>query len=82
MSVSRKLVGAWCLERKRAIRGFPLGKREGWRNLAPGVERRPGAREPCAEAHVETARRFLAALGAAPVRTGLRGARRHAAEAH
>lgn len=40
---------------------------DAWRDLAPGVERRPGAREPWAEAHVETARRFLAALGGQPL---------------
>lgn len=33
-----------------------------WDDLAPGLESPPGAREPWAEAHVETARRFLAAL--------------------
>jgi predicted dehydrogenase len=33
-----------------------------WSDLAPGMEPRPGAREPWAEANVETARHFLAAL--------------------
>jgi myo-inositol 2-dehydrogenase / D-chiro-inositol 1-dehydrogenase len=37
-----------------------------WRDLAPGLEPRPGAREPWAEAHVETARRFLALVAQTP----------------
>ena len=44
----------WCLS---PVRCFESGA---WRDLAPGVEPRPGQREPWAEAHVETARRFLA----------------------
>ncbi len=51
----------WCISPVRCFR-------EGtWADLAPGVEPRPGEREPWAEAHVETARRFLAALQGAPV---------------
>lgn len=34
-----------------------------WWELAPGLEPRPGEREPWAQAHVETARRFLGMLG-------------------
>ncbi|HEX8822335.1 MAG TPA: Gfo/Idh/MocA family oxidoreductase [Archangium sp.] len=44
----------WCVS---PVRCFEAGA---WRDLAPGLEPRPGAREPWAEAHVETARRFLA----------------------
>jgi predicted dehydrogenase len=50
----------WCVS---PVRCFESGA---WRDLAPGLEPRPGAREPWAEAHVETARRFLARLTGAP----------------
>ena len=48
----------WCIS---PVRCFGSGA---WRDLAPGLEPVPGAREPWAEAHVETARRFLAMFGA------------------
>ncbi len=46
----------------------PVRRFEGgaWSDLAPGLHPQPGAREPWAEAHVETARRFLALLDDAP----------------
>ncbi|HYO56109.1 Gfo/Idh/MocA family oxidoreductase [Archangium sp.] len=50
----------WCVS---PVRCFESGR---WRDLAPGLEPRPGEREPWAEAHVETARRFLGMLGARP----------------
>jgi myo-inositol 2-dehydrogenase/D-chiro-inositol 1-dehydrogenase len=51
----------WCVSPVRCFR-------EGaWTDLAPGLEPRPGEREPWAQAHVETARRFLAALDGAPL---------------
>ncbi len=54
----------WCVSPVRLLR-------EGaWSDLAPGLEPQPGEREPWAEAHVETARRFLAALHGSPL-TGL-----------
>jgi myo-inositol 2-dehydrogenase / D-chiro-inositol 1-dehydrogenase len=53
--------GGWCISPVRCFR-------EGaWTDLAPGLEPRPGEREPWAEAHVETARRFLAALRGEPL---------------
>ncbi len=51
----------WCLS---PVRRFEGGT---WSDLAPGLEPRPGAREPWAEAHVETARHFLAALQGGPL---------------
>ncbi|HEX8705737.1 MAG TPA: Gfo/Idh/MocA family oxidoreductase [Myxococcaceae bacterium] len=51
----------WCVS---PVRLFHQGS---WSDLAPGLEPQPGAREPWAEAHVETARRFLAALHGAPL---------------
>lgn len=46
----------WCISPVRCFR-------EGaWTELSPGLEPRPGEREPWAQAHVEMARRFLAAL--------------------
>jgi myo-inositol 2-dehydrogenase/D-chiro-inositol 1-dehydrogenase len=51
----------WCVS---PVRLFQEGA---WMDLAPGLEPRPGEREPWAEAHVETARRFLAALQGAPL---------------
>ncbi|QRK13521.1 Gfo/Idh/MocA family oxidoreductase [Archangium violaceum] len=50
----------WCVS---PVRCFESGA---WRELAPGLEPRPGGREPWAEAHVETARRFLEMLGEPP----------------
>ncbi len=50
----------WCVS---PVRCFQSGA---WRELAPGLEPLPGAREPWAEAHVETARRFLAMLAETP----------------
>ncbi|MDY7227683.1 Gfo/Idh/MocA family protein [Hyalangium rubrum] len=51
----------WCVSPVRCFR-------EGaWTDLASGLEPRPGEREPWAEAHVETARRFLAVLRGAPL---------------
>lgn len=47
----------WCVS---PVRCFESGA---WRDLAPGLEPRPGEREPWAQAHVETARRFLGMLG-------------------
>lgn len=47
-------IGGWRLS---PVRLFERGT---LRELAPGVEALPGGREPWAEAHVETARRFLA----------------------
>jgi predicted dehydrogenase len=52
--------GGWCIA---PVRRFEAG---GWSDLAPGLQPQPGAREPWAEAHVETARRFLALLSGAP----------------
>jgi predicted dehydrogenase len=54
--------GGWCVS---PVRRFEDGT---WSDLAPGLQPQPGAREPWAEAHVETARRFLALLdgGSAP----------------
>jgi myo-inositol 2-dehydrogenase/D-chiro-inositol 1-dehydrogenase len=54
----------WCVS---PVRGFEHGT---WRDLAPGLEPRPGEREPWAQAHVEGARRFLALLRGEP-RDGL-----------
>jgi myo-inositol 2-dehydrogenase/D-chiro-inositol 1-dehydrogenase len=51
----------WCLSPVRCFRDGA------WTDLAPGLEPRPGEREPWAEAHVETARRFLAALRGTPL---------------
>ncbi len=52
----------WCVSPVRCFR-------EGaWSDLAPGLEPRPGEREPWAQAHVETARHFLAALHGEPLR--------------
>ncbi|NMO14459.1 Gfo/Idh/MocA family oxidoreductase [Pyxidicoccus fallax] len=48
--------GGWCVS---PVRGFEHGE---WRDVAPGVEPRPGEREPWAQAHVEVARRFLGLL--------------------
>ncbi|MCY1082498.1 Gfo/Idh/MocA family protein [Archangium lansingense] len=50
----------WCVS---PVRCFESGA---WRDLAPGLEPRPGEREPWAEAHVETARRFLGLLRSPP----------------
>ncbi|HZI05790.1 MAG TPA: Gfo/Idh/MocA family oxidoreductase [Archangium sp.] len=50
----------WCVS---PVRCFEAGA---WRDLAPGLEPRPGEREPWAQAHVETARRFLGMLGQPP----------------
>jgi myo-inositol 2-dehydrogenase/D-chiro-inositol 1-dehydrogenase len=51
----------WCISPVRCFR-------EGaWTDLAPGLEPRQGEREPWAQAHVETARRFLAALHGEPL---------------
>lgn len=50
----------WCVS---PVRRFREGT---WMDLAPGLEPRPGEREPWAQAHVETARRFLAALEGGP----------------
>ncbi|HYO71085.1 MAG TPA: Gfo/Idh/MocA family oxidoreductase [Archangium sp.] len=50
----------WCVS---PVRCFESGA---WRDLAPGLEPRPGEREPWAQAHVETARRFLGMLGQPP----------------
>jgi predicted dehydrogenase len=50
----------WCVS---PVRCFESGT---WRDLAPGLEPRPGEREPWAQAHVETARRFLGMLGDPP----------------
>jgi predicted dehydrogenase len=52
----------WCVSPVRCFR------RGGWTDLAPGVEPRPGQREPWAQAHVETARNFLAAMHGTPLR--------------
>lgn len=49
----RPLLGGWHLE---APRGFHDGV---WRDLAPAVSPVPGALEPWAQAHVDTARAFL-----------------------
>lgn len=54
----------WCVS---PVRGFEHGT---WRDVAPGLEPRPGEREPWAQAHVEGARRFLALLRGEP-RDGL-----------
>lgn len=54
----------WCVS---PVRLFQQGA---WSDLAPGLEPQPGAREPWAQAHVETAHRFLAALRGAEL-TGL-----------
>ena len=54
----------WCLSPVRRLEGGT------WSDLATGLEPRPGEREPWAQAHVETARLFLAALQGAPM-TGL-----------
>jgi predicted dehydrogenase len=45
------------------VRRFEAGA---WSDLAPGVEPHPGAPEPWAAAHVETARRFLALVAGTP----------------
>jgi predicted dehydrogenase len=50
----------WCISPVRCFES------DVWRDLTPGLEPMPGAREPWAEAHVETARRFLAMLRAPP----------------
>jgi predicted dehydrogenase len=50
----------WCVS---PVRCFESGA---WRDLAPALEPRPGEREPWAQAHVETARRFLGRLGQPP----------------
>ena len=52
----------WCVSPVRCFRDGA------WGDLAPGLEPRPGEREPWAQAHVETARRFLAALSGEPLR--------------
>lgn len=52
----------WCVS---PVRCFQDGA---WSDLAPGLEPRPGEREPWAQAHVETAQRFLAALSGQPLR--------------
>ncbi|MCY1019491.1 Gfo/Idh/MocA family protein [Pyxidicoccus sp. MSG2] len=54
----------WCVS---PVRGFEHGT---WRDVAPGLEPRPGEREPWAQAHVEGARRFLGLLRGEP-RDGL-----------
>jgi predicted dehydrogenase len=54
----------WCVS---PVRGFEHGA---WRDVGPGVEPRPGEREPWAQAHVEGARRFLGLLRGEP-RDGL-----------
>ncbi|WP_224247039.1 Gfo/Idh/MocA family protein [Hyalangium gracile] len=51
----------WCVSAVRCFRGGA------WTDLAPGLEPREGEREPWAQAHVETARHFLAALHGAPL---------------
>jgi predicted dehydrogenase len=51
----------WCIS---PVRIFQEGA---WAELAPGLEPRQGEREPWAQAHVETARRFLASLHGAPL---------------
>jgi myo-inositol 2-dehydrogenase/D-chiro-inositol 1-dehydrogenase len=51
----------WCISPVRCFR------KGAWSDLAPGLEPRPGEREPWAEAHVETARRFLAAFRGEPL---------------
>jgi predicted dehydrogenase len=50
----------WCVS---PVRCFESGA---WHDLTPGLEPQPGAREPWAQAHVETARRFLGLLGERP----------------
>jgi predicted dehydrogenase len=50
----------WCVS---PVRCFRAGA---WSDLAPGLEPRPGEREPWAQAHVETARRFLSTLQGEP----------------
>ncbi|WP_257451017.1 Gfo/Idh/MocA family protein [Archangium lipolyticum] len=50
----------WCVS---PVRCFESGA---WRDLAPGLEPQPGAREPWAQAHVETAREFLGRLAGRP----------------
>jgi myo-inositol 2-dehydrogenase/D-chiro-inositol 1-dehydrogenase len=50
----------WCVSTARAY------EHGAWRDLAPGVEPRPGEREPWAEAHVETASAFLSAIAGRP----------------
>lgn len=52
----------WCVSPVRCFRNGA------WSDLAPGLEPQPGEREPWAQAHVETARRFLAALNGEPLR--------------
>jgi len=54
----------WCVS---PVRGFEHGT---WVDVAPGLEPRPGEREPWAQAHVEGARRFLDVLRGGP-RDGL-----------
>lgn len=56
--------GGWCIS---PVRGFEQGT---WKDLAPGIEPRPGEPEPWARAHEEGARRFLGLLRGAP-RDGL-----------
>ncbi|MDC0713033.1 Gfo/Idh/MocA family oxidoreductase [Stigmatella sp. ncwal1] len=51
----------WCLS---PVSAFHEGL---WRELSPGLEPHPGAREPWAEAHVETARNFLSVLQGGPL---------------
>lgn len=51
----------WCVSPVRCFQG------SGWNDLSPGLEPRPGEPEPWAQAHVETARHFLAALHGAPL---------------
>jgi predicted dehydrogenase len=63
----------WCVS---PVRCFESGA---WRDLAPGLEPRPGAREPWAEAHVETARRFLAQVEGTSVPDGALATVREAA---
>jgi predicted dehydrogenase len=51
----------WCLS---PVSTFQQGQ---WRELCPGHVPSPGAHEPWAEAHVETARRFLALIQGGPL---------------
>lgn len=56
----RPELGGW---RVAPVRLFTAAR---WHTIAPGLCPQPGAREPWAEAHVETARAFLAALRGTP----------------